>query len=589
MISQRMWTTLLILLISISFSIDLTSVYNTKQTCLSAFNTYLTIHANYSAYLDDCYSKYNSGQTTCDEKEWNDKYNVLLSYANKVKTACNNWAKEIKSKENEINQGYNKYCDKKGYEDECNYYDSLSNEIADIENDAWSHEIYDTDGDGMPDMLNWGDTDYSKCGRYMEPCDYMFTNTKFEIISPKTTEIKRMENGDVSLDVEVSVSEKPSEIYATFTQKKKGKYKGIIYSTQLQKEGKNYWAQIYLHKNEIYNGPARLDVSVDFGHGEQKKTVFLTILDYKETTNISNNTTNTSISNTNSSTNTGNSSNTNLDDYVKQIFKGVRANAVNSESIKTEKDIQQIASIKGFKITIIETPYGEVKILETNTNKKGMLGYQEKKKIVKVSSSFFEKVLEKIKEKLGLSFGDKAAKYFINKEIENIIYNEDDKIKKTEEDLGVDKDRAKLFNDVIDTNSRDVYNVVKEEIPDNEVSKRVKEALTELEKFHDRAAASGLKFEYTTVEQTVKGYVKGMSYDEVKKKRDVLRNIAAQNVEDYTGSVYRNGNGLVSNSRFLGVLAKEGKYNFKDPKDRAKYYFDLLWESGKIREWAKGE
>ena len=582
---------LLVWLITITYSLDLLDVYAAKQTCLDALGTYTSAHDLYKDYLDDCFSKYKSGEVLCDKNEWNAKYNSLLSSTNDVKEACNRWARLIESKKEEIHNGFNQYCDKKGHESECNYYTSLDNELSDIENDAWSYEIYDTDGDGMPDMLESQDTDYSKCQEYAEPCDYIFgENTQeLNIMSPKSNVIKRMNNGDVSLEVEVSVPIKPQEIYATFTQKKKGKYRGIIYSAQLQKEGQNYWAQIYLHKNEIYDGPAVLEIVVNLGNGELRKTIPISIVSNNKESILSNNTDvkegekedtsiDTSIKDTKGKHN----------DYVESMFKGIKVSAVSSESIKTKKELQDISSIKGLKVSIVETPYGEMTIIEKPTNKKGMIGYQEKKKIVKVTSGFFGKILEKVKEKLGLSFGDKAASYFVGKGIENIVYNEDDKIKKTEEDLGVDKNRAKLFNDIVDTDKRDVYNVVKEELPDNEVIKETKEALSQLEKFHDRAAANGLAFEYKTVEQTVKAYVKGMTEEQLEKKREVLRNIAVENVEDYSGSVYRNGNRLISNTRFLNVIAKDkGDYDFRDPRDRAKYYFDLLWKSGKIKEWAQ--
>ena len=272
------------------------------------------------------------------------------------------------------------------------------------------------------------------------------------------------------------------------------------------------------------------------------------------------------------------------------LFKGVHIMGQSSEAKKTKNILKSIANIKHLKVSIVQTPYGEITVIEKpieNNKKSSLLTYQEKKRVIKTSSSFFGKILEKVKEKLGLSFGDKAANYFANKAMENAVYNEDDKIEKIKEELGVDAKRAKLFNDVVDTDKRDAYKAISEEVPDNAITKKAKEALTALEQFHDRSAASGLAFEEKQVEERIKNMVRGMSPEKIKEYKETLKEAAVDELSAYEGSVYRNGNGLLVNGRFISTIAKsKGKYNFKTVEGRAKYYFDILWDSGQIQKWA---
>ncbi len=571
------------------FAIDFDAIEQAKQNCISKMIEYQKIHDDYSTFVDECFAKYHTSQPLCSSKEWKSKHETLVAKAKDVNSACNSWTHLIEIANDEVSAMYSQ-CD-----DDCDCIDPIHDRLIDYENDAWSYDVYDSNGDGNIDYLNSGDTDFSLCQIYEEPCDYMFSDDEsspFTVISPKNT-LTRMENGDVSLEVEVSVNGQPSYVEATFTQQPKGDYRGIIYSAQLQKEGVNWWAQLLLHKDEVYDGPGTVEVRVGL-NGEDLSQTIPVVITSKPTKDDSskppvvdsgqNDDNSRPPANLNDTKDNSPKDETPCEICSDPRFQGVKSLGSTSEAVQTRDRIASIGKNLGYKVTIVDTPYGPI----TKVEKPG-LSYRDKRRIVETGSSFMGKLLEKVKEKLGLSFGDKLSNYFIKKKLENTLYSDDDKVKKTMDDLGVDAGRAKLFNDVVDTDKRDVYNVVKEELPDNEATKKVKEALVELEKFHDRAAANGLAFEYKTVEDTVKDFVRRIPPDQLESKKDILRNLAVQNIEDYQGSVYRNGNRLLSNGRFIGVLAKKSnKYDLSKPEDRAKYYFDLLWQSGKIREWNSG-
>ncbi len=592
---KKLFLLLFVMFLSYSYGSSLLS--GEKQKCLDSLDQYKSLYSDFQTYLRDCESAYSLGEQLCKKSEWKKKHSVLMEKAKQASTLCMDYTNKISSLNSQITNQINTYCDKKDEDSKqkCNFYKSQLDELSNLENEAWSFELYDTNGNDIIDNIDWIYPE--ECLDLESPCDYLFSNdsenSDFTIIQPSSHNVFRMPNGDLSLEVEINLGKEPSSIYATFTQKPYGSFRGIIYSAQLQKEGKNWWAQILLKKNEIYNGPASLDISIDFGSGEITKSLSLDILPYKNNSKVvvnSSKQNNSEVGKTveDSPESPEYKEEISLSSYSRDLFRGVRSLGISSESVSTQEKLRKIAKSRKFKITVISTPYGNITEIERNSAKKGLLGYQEKKKIVSFSSKIIDKFMEKIKEKLGFSFGDKLSGYFAKKYVENKVYNDEDKIQKTKEDLGVDSTRAKLFNDVVDTDKRDLYKSIGDELPEDEVTKKAKEALNELEKFHDRAAASSLSFEYKTVVDTIKPYVKGLSKEELAKKKEVFRNLAAQNVEDYYGSVYRNGNRLVSNARFIEVIAKKNKeYDFRNPAERAKYYFDLLWKSGEIEKWSK--
>ena len=588
--------------------------------------------------------------TLCTKSEWDAAYKEFEPKVEAANQICLRYINTLKQSIAKANQAKQVYCGDSSTADstKCREYTvaafTLSNRLAYARND-----YDDNDGNGYIDELDYATNSHGKCLYMMDNCEYIFADDKnsLTVYQPPTT-VKRVADGDVYLTVEVGTSGKVKDIDVSISQGKK-----LLGIGMLQKGGKGWYHQFIIPSYKVDDGQIEVDIVVTLESGTIMKKLYVNVVPQNASVSesgnanqggsISNNggqsstadngqsattngqsdkgneqgqnsgvngqgTTGTNQSNT-ASGESGNKKSAEtpaerkkrIDDEMaasgcahcsKSIFDGVRASAVTSESTNTKKRIEDIAKKRKFKISFVSTPYGDMPVIEKPVpggNNKSLLTYQQKKKVLNVSKSLLGKFFDGIKNALGLSFGDKALGYFANKEMENAVYNEDDKVEKTKEELGVDGHRAKLFNDVVDTNSRDVYKAVSEEVPDNEMTKKAKEALTALEHFHDRAAASGLAFEYKTVEDTVKGYVKGMSPEKLKNMKDVLRNLAAQNVEDYVGSTYQNGNGLVSNARFINTIAKgnNGKYNFKDPEDRAKYYFDLLWDSGKIQEWAQ--
>ncbi len=588
----------------------------------------------------------------CTKSQWREAYEKFKPKVEAANLACLRYIDILKQSLAKANQGKQIYCGDSSKADstKCREYTvaafTLNNQLT------YNKNYEDSDYNGYTDELDYATNSHGECLYMVDNCSYIFADDThaLTIYQPPST-VKRVADGDVYLTVEVGTSGKVRDIDVSITQGKKllgmgmlqkggkGWYHQFIIPAYKVEDGQievdivatlesgTITKKLYVNVvpqnatisesgNTNQGGPATNgqgqtaagnngqsstnggQSSQGSGQGSQQGNGGI----QSQGTAGSKQSSGTGVNSQNGkSAKTPAERKKRIDDEMaasgcthcsKSIFDGVRASAVTSESTNTKKRIEDIAKKRKFKISFVSTPYGDMPVLEKptpNGDNKSLLTYQQKKKVLNVSKSFLGKVFDGLKNALGLSFGDKALGYFANKELENAVYNDDDKVEKTKEELGVDGHRAKLFNDVVDTNNRDLYKAVSEEVPDNEVTKKAKEALTALEHFHDRAAASGLAFEYKTVEDTVKGYVKGMSPEKLKNMKDALRNLAAQNVEDYIGSTYQNGNGLVSNGRFINTIAKgnNGKYNFKNPGDRAKYFFDLLWDSGKIQEWAQ--
>ncbi len=601
---------MILTLMGLFWAVDYTVLNSKKAGCEQAVSTYEQIRSEYESFFRDCYDNYTYDLELCDIKERDSRYKELENIKTIVNQKCKSYYYEINMNLQDAENGMDIYCgsDDEEMDRKCDEYIDQYKEFDYLQMDAKSKGYDDDDGDGKIDLFEW---DYNElCLDMSPPCDFIFRgesdkNINIQILQP-STKITMSNNGYVSIPIKVSINENVNSVTATVGQKVNNQAK--IYPINLVNKN-GYWENtLTLSPGDIQVGSADLEIEASYDGGSESKSISIQIIkegtsdsgSNKEQTDKSNNSEEPKEENGEKNNSQGNDSEKSdfekkLEDAkcngcAESIFDGVRASTITSESYDTQKRIEDIAKNKKFKISFVDTPYGSIPVIEKPSTKEGILGYQEKKRVVNTSKSMLGKLLDALKEKFGITFGSGVAKYFGGKAIEEAVYNNDDKVEKTKEELGINGEKAKLFNDIINTNNRDAYKAISEEIPDNEVTKKAKEALDALEKLHDRSAAAGLGFEFETVKETVKGYAKFMKGKSPEEIKAVLRERAAENVGDYSGSIYH-GNGLFVSNRFVNALPKnsvEG-YNFNDPEDRGRYYFDVLWNSGQVQKWINEE
>ena len=560
-------------------------LWSKRVACSNAWNHYYDSYMAYNSFMFNCDENASMGYDLCLLSEKEKRYNALVNEQKEVGDKCFVVCNMAKDKYNKLKAKYESECQDITV-DNADYCHELFEEYDELgqtlyENlwlDGWVAVKYtcDNNNDGIVDWINDEDVVATECAGAGRPCDYFEDDTgnkkeeiEINIVAPQQT-VYYDQGKNLYVNIKASVSGNPSDVQAYFIMQNP-----LVAVSGPMALHKGYWEYTaMIDADKLKEGNAKIEVEASKGSTKQSKSITIS-LKKKEETNENNKTTEQKKT-------IEDVKNALQDCCSSKLFEGIKAKMSSEEALSTEQRITNIANAKNLKISFVNTPYGKASVIEKNVEGKDMLSYKQKKIIVKGSNYVVGKILQVIKEKLGIPFGDKFLNYFINKGTENAVYNDKDKVEKTKEELGVSGKSAKLFNDVVDTNKRDWYKASSEEAPDNIAVKQAKEMLNQLERFHDRAAAGGIRYEYEMAKQTAKLTVKGRSKEWIQKNKETIKRLIKMNLEDIEQTTYHGG-GVFSSGRFINVLGKDkGKYNMKDIDGRAEYYFDLLWNSGEV-------